>query len=52
MWVITRYGLSRDQRRTLHDRITGQNYTPEEIDAEAKDIANTEKPERPRNRGQ
>jgi len=33
------YNLTREQRRELHDAITGQHYTQEEIEAEAKAIA-------------
>ena len=38
-YLVKKYGLSRQQRRELHDDITKKNYTKEEIEDMAKDIA-------------
>jgi hypothetical protein len=37
--LVKKYGLTKDQRRELHDEITKQGYSPEEIEEIAKDIA-------------
>ena len=37
-WVSRRYGLTRSERRRLHDEISGQNLTKEEIEEIAQEI--------------
>jgi RHS repeat-associated protein len=37
-WVSKRYGLTRSERRRLHDEISGQNLTKEEIEEIAQEI--------------
>ncbi len=37
-WVVKKIGLSKDQKRILHDTITGENLTKEEIKQIAEEI--------------
>lgn len=41
-YIAKKYGLTREQRRELHDTITGQNYSNQEIEDEAKAIKERE----------
>ena len=51
-YLANKYGLTKEQRRALHDAITRQGLTTEEIEEEAAEIARLNKQKEQEQRNQ